>query len=282
MGFFDKKYCDVCGEKIGLLGNRKLDDGNLCKNCAKKLSPFFEDRRKSTVEEIKKQLEYREANKEKVEQFSVTREYETSGRHVFIDDNRGWVAFARKMDTEENPDIINLSQIKNARLDIDENRAEEKYRDEDGEEKSYFPPRYKYSYDYRVIVDIDSPWFDDVMMSMTTFRIDDNERGKMLRTEESAKEIIEALRDGARNAGGSMGMANDNQYHRPSQQTQQTETQNKNWFCPNCGGENEGKFCQNCGTPRPQLRVAKCGNCGWEPENPNEVPKFCPNCGNRF
>ena len=34
MGLFDKKNCDICGEKIGLLGNRKLDDGNLCKNCA--------------------------------------------------------------------------------------------------------------------------------------------------------------------------------------------------------------------------------------------------------
>ena len=28
MGLFDKKYCDICGEKIGLLGNRKLDNGN--------------------------------------------------------------------------------------------------------------------------------------------------------------------------------------------------------------------------------------------------------------
>ena len=42
MGLFDKKVCDICGEKIGLLGNRKLDDGNLCKDCAKKLSPWFE------------------------------------------------------------------------------------------------------------------------------------------------------------------------------------------------------------------------------------------------
>ena len=41
MGLFDKKYCDICGEKIGLLGNRKLENGNLCKNCAKKLSPWF-------------------------------------------------------------------------------------------------------------------------------------------------------------------------------------------------------------------------------------------------
>lgn len=34
MGLFDKKNCDICGEKIGILGNRKLDNGNLCKKCA--------------------------------------------------------------------------------------------------------------------------------------------------------------------------------------------------------------------------------------------------------
>ena len=26
MGLFDKKYCDFCGNKIGLLGNKKLED----------------------------------------------------------------------------------------------------------------------------------------------------------------------------------------------------------------------------------------------------------------
>lgn len=38
---FDKKYCDICGEKIGFPGNKKVEDGNLCKNCAAKLSPGF-------------------------------------------------------------------------------------------------------------------------------------------------------------------------------------------------------------------------------------------------
>lgn len=62
MGLFDKKYCDICGEKIGLLGNRKLEDGNLCKDCARKLSPFFSERRNSTVEDIRRQLAYRAEN----------------------------------------------------------------------------------------------------------------------------------------------------------------------------------------------------------------------------
>ena len=60
MGLFDKKYCSICGDKIGLLGNRKLEDGNLCKHCAAKLSPFFSERRHSTVDGIKEQLAYRE------------------------------------------------------------------------------------------------------------------------------------------------------------------------------------------------------------------------------
>ena len=73
MGFFDKKYCDVCGEKIGLLGNRKLEDGNLCKDCAAKLSPFFSERKSSTVEEIKQQLFH--DVEERLAQFRSTPEY---------------------------------------------------------------------------------------------------------------------------------------------------------------------------------------------------------------
>ena len=59
---FEKKECSICGGEIGLLGNRKLEDGNCCKNCAKKLSPWFEERRHSTVVQIREQLAYREKN----------------------------------------------------------------------------------------------------------------------------------------------------------------------------------------------------------------------------
>ena len=43
MGFlknlFAKKDCEICGGEIGLLGNKKLVDGDCCKDCAAKLSP---------------------------------------------------------------------------------------------------------------------------------------------------------------------------------------------------------------------------------------------------
>lgn len=45
---FEKKECAICGGEIGLLGNRKLEDGNMCKACAAKLSPWFDERRHSS------------------------------------------------------------------------------------------------------------------------------------------------------------------------------------------------------------------------------------------
>ncbi|MBQ4248929.1 MAG: DUF4428 domain-containing protein, partial [Clostridia bacterium] len=86
MGLFSKKSCSICGGEIGLFGNRKLDDGNMCKNCAAKLSPWFSDRRKSTVAEIEEQLQYREANKEAIAAFNPTRTFGANMKLIIDED----------------------------------------------------------------------------------------------------------------------------------------------------------------------------------------------------
>lgn len=54
------------------------------------------------------------------------------------------------------------------------------------------------------------------------------------------------------------------------------------WTC-SCGTVNKGKFCSNCGQPKPEdKRQYRCSNCGWQPEDPYNPPKFCPECGNVF
>ena len=170
MGLFDKKYCDVCGDKIGLLGNRKLEDGNLCKNCARKLSPWFSDRRNSTVAEIKAQLEYREANREKVAQFHTTKSFGEDWR-VLIDETHLWLMVTRGGNlAEENPDVIDFSALTDCTMDVDESRTELKRdvvgRDGKRTSVSYNPPRYEFSYDFNIIIRVNTPYFTELKFQL--------------------------------------------------------------------------------------------------------------------
>ena len=169
MGLFDKKYCDICGEKIGLLGNRKLEDGNLCKDCAKKLSPWFSDRRSSTVSEIKEQLAYREKNRERAAQFRTTRSYGEDWK-LLLDEEHRWFTVTRARDlADANPDILDYTALTGCRVDIDESRTEQMREDADGKEVSYVPPRYEYSYDFDIIISVNHPYFDEMR-----FRLNDS------------------------------------------------------------------------------------------------------------
>lgn len=53
------------------------------------------------------------------------------------------------------------------------------------------------------------------------------------------------------------------------------------WRC-SCGTENKGKFCANCGKQKPTAKIYKCDKCGWQPSDPSNIPRFCPECGDPF
>ena len=53
------------------------------------------------------------------------------------------------------------------------------------------------------------------------------------------------------------------------------------WKCA-CGSVNTGNFCPQCGAKKPAAAHYRCAKCGWEPADPANPPKFCPECGDPF
>lgn len=165
---FEKKYCDICGGEIKLLGNRKLEDGNLCKNCASKLSPWFDDRRHTTIDGIREHLNYREANRTAVANFHPTRILGSNPK-IMIDEDAGTFLVTRSTDWQkDNPDIIPLAQIADVTVDVRESRTELKQERKNADGKteriSYNPPRYKYTYAFwmKILMNPGFGWFDDI------------------------------------------------------------------------------------------------------------------------
>ena len=209
MGLFEKKYCDICGEKIGLLGNRKLEDGNICSKCAAKLSPFFTGRKKSTLDEIKAQLAYREQNRQNLNYFNATRVLGNNTK-VYIDDTQAKFVISRKSDyRSENADIIEISRVINARYEVEEHKTEIYRENSEGRRESYNPPRYDCEYEITIYITVNSPYFSDIQFELTDQRPESRYTEEFRRYEQQANEIVMALNGNANmgNMGAMGGMA---------------------------------------------------------------------------
>lgn len=279
MGLFDKKYCDVCGEKIGLLGNRKLEDGNLCKDCAKKLSPFFNERRHSTVDDIKRQLAYREENRSRLASFSPSLTFGSKNK-IHIDTAAGKFIVTNRSDWNvSNPDLIGFEQVRNIDTDVRENKRELYYRDEQGNQRSYNPRRYECNYEFNVTITVNSPWFDVIKVELSEGNRPDSPYTDLYRDYDRQ---MYRLSDLFLNRMGTVS-ANDDSFAKsqPTQPAAQA-VNGGSWVCAACGAVNSGNFCVSCGSGKVPARSVSCKKCGFTPSDPSNPPKFCPECGQPF
>jgi len=257
MGLFDafkKKDCDICGKEVGLLGYKKLKDGEICKDCVKLLSPWFEDRKESTVEQIKAQLAYREQNAKDLEGFTVSRIIGDCYK-MYIEEINGVPSRFFIYDgldyKKHNPDIISFRDVISCVTDIEARDEEIMREDKDGNSVSYNPPRYEHNYNFYIDMDIrNNPYFGHIrfdinsetvtMQSIGTTsgrpinsHINTREQREYEKYEKMCKEIEQAVEDGKQGAAVAP--------------VQQAVSRPK--FCPNCGAPADGgKFCQQCGT----------------------------------
>ena len=270
MGLFDrfkKQDCEICGKEVGMFGYKKLEDGEICKDCVKLLSPWFDDRRHSTVAQIKQQISYREENRAALNGFRPTISYGecyalraelTNGvpTRFVIERNNDY--------REENADIINFRDVTSFNIDVRESHRELMDRNSEGKEIRYIPPRFEYSYEFHAKIHVNHPYFDD--MSFQIFRDRVRLETRLLRAgfdpsvypeyrqrRLECSELEDLFQAGMRGMPLN-GYAPVVQYvvqavptPQPTPQAAPAPAGPK--FCPNCGAPADGgKFCQSCGS----------------------------------
>lgn len=288
MGFFgklfEKKECSVCGGEIGLLGNRKLEDGNCCKNCARKLSPWFEDRRHSTVAQIHEQLAYRERNQAQLADFRVS---QVIGEYykMYIEEIGGVPTrfFVTSSDDymEANPDIIAFKDLLSCVTDVRTYEKELKREDANGNRVSYNPPRFETDYDFYVKMQIgNNPYFDDIKFQLNSGTV-------TLETRAGATTSFLGMNftSAPVMAGGFGNMRQQERYQEYTAMCQQIEyvVQRSRMMPPSAP---PAQACAAPSTPQPPAQSVPqaaagpkfCPNCGTAVSG----GKFCPNCGTRF
>jgi len=279
MGLFDKKYCDICGGQIGLLGNRKLKDGNCCKDCAAKLSVWFTGRKASTVQDIKNQLAYRTENQKKVLNFVATKEFEGQYK-LLVDTSKGQFLVTRSSNWRNaNPDVLNINDVLAVECEIKEDKDEVFDKDAEGNKVSFEPQKFEYEYDFRMTIRVNNPYFDEIEYELTTTSPDSPFSDLYKEYVERANQIATALRKGE------CVIKENNTYigeDGVSDGATITILEGE-WLCPECNTKNAENFCCNCGTKKPSAQpvIKFCPQCGYKvPEG--TVTKFCPQCGKQL
>ena len=263
-----------------MFGYKKLEDGEICKDCLKLLSPWFEDRRHTTVAEIKEQIAYRQQNAKELEHFTISRQIGKNEYVMYIEEVNGVPTrffVTNQSDYKAvNPDIISFKDVISCITDVDERHEEIKQRNSEGQMVSYRPPRYKHHHDFYIRMEIrNNPYFHEIK-----FRI--NSSDIVLETEGDVGggiggAVLAGVLQGAGiNTRGAQAdtLGNFSERRRYAecaaicQKIEQAVEDGKRGaqpapvfaaapvqeapkpkFCPNCGAPYEGgKFCQNCGS----------------------------------
>jgi len=184
----------------------------MCKDCAKKLSPFFNERRSSTVNEIKQQLAYREQNKQTLAGFSAMFTFGEDDK-IYIDPMKQSFVVSRRNPgswSDENPDVIPLSSVTGCNLRVDEDREEIYTQGKDGERVSYNPPRYKFTYDFYIDINVNNPYFDEITAKLNDNDVEGIGTMEYNRYQQMAQQVINNLTQN-----GNAGMTMNNGYNQP-------------------------------------------------------------------
>ena len=200
MGLFKKEACVLCGGKTGLF-DKKCIDGKVCKDCVKKLSPYFDDYKNTNRELLESQLRMREYYRTVIEASHFTKIFGEFGVILIDEENKRFIPlpdtggglFAKKREIRSvedvmdlGPDVIEFYQVKDFEIDITETTREEK-RTVDGQQVSFNPPHILYMETFTLRMKLDHPFLKSIYIQLNDGAVQIHNIGRRLWTDPGRK-----------------------------------------------------------------------------------------------
>ena len=200
LGLFKKEDCCLCGGKTGLL-DKKCPDGKVCKDCAKKLSVWFDDWKNTDKMHLSAQIEMRKMYVDIAKMHDFNKVFGEFGVILIDEDAQKFIAFPdtssglfgsqRKVKRLEDvidlgPDIIEFRQVEDMELDVTETSREEK-RMADGKEVSYVPPHILYMETFTLRLKLKHPYIKTMSIQLNDGAVQIHNVGRRIWTDPGRK-----------------------------------------------------------------------------------------------
>lgn len=200
MALFKKENCCLCGQKAGLL-DKKCLDGKVCKDCAKKMSVWFDDYKNATKASLDTQLLVRQADAAAAKTYSFSKVFGEYGVILLDEQARKFIAFpstssglfgnqrkVRSLDDviDLGPDIIGFDQVTDFEIDITETSREEK-QTVNGQQVSYDPPHVLYMETFTLRIKLNHPYLSSIYVQLNDGALQIKNVGRRLWTDPGRK-----------------------------------------------------------------------------------------------
>lgn len=200
MGLFNKEKCCLCGGKTGMF-DKKCESGKVCKECVKKMSPWFDDYKNASAGALDAQRMGREVDAGLCKIYNFSKIFGEFGVILIDEKEKKFVAFPdtssglfgnqRKVTSindviDLGPDIIKFDQVEDFEIDITETSREEK-RTENGQQVSYDPPHILYMETFTLRMKINHPYVKSIYIQLNDGAVQIHNIGRRLWTDPGRK-----------------------------------------------------------------------------------------------
>jgi hypothetical protein len=194
---FSKESCILCGNEVGSLSRKRLGDETvICKDCAKRLSPFFDDFENSDAAAIKMQVADRQANVTRLATFAIDECYGFEDA-VLIDRHNGQFCVNQGGGgiTYEspgsligpNPDVVSVKAITSIEVEGAGWSCHEVKHSVNGEQVSYSPRRFEYPCNVTLVIRVDHPYIETMTARINRGTIHITTEGERLRNADARR-----------------------------------------------------------------------------------------------